>query len=218
MSIEFIEFGKIARLSRNCTITEKIDGTNACVCIVPYNGESIMEKAIDAFELNGVRMVMLAGSRTRWITPQDDNYGFAKWAFIHAGELRALGEGRHFGEWWGQGVQRNYGMKEKRFSLFNTSRWSLYGHVEMEPQGGDPRITPKLKAQLPQCCSLVPVLYSGIFTSTAVDDALWVLKECGSAAAPGFMKPEGVVVYQQAGRVYFKKTIEKDDEPKGKTL
>ena len=88
-------------------------------------------------------------------------------------------------------------MKEKRFSLFNTARWT----VANPP---------------PACCGVVPLLYSGIFTSTAVDDALWALKEHGSAASPGFMRPEGVVVYQTAGRVYFKKTIERDDEPKGK--
>jgi hypothetical protein len=37
----------------------------------------------------------------------------------------------------------------------------------------------------------------------------------GSKAAPGFMKPEGIVVFHVAGNVGFKKTIEKDEEPKG---
>ena len=175
---EFQKFQKIARLSRNCSITEKIDGTNACV-FIGEDGE------------------FLTGSRTRWITPEADNYGFAKWALAHKDELMALGPGRHFGEWWGSGCQRGYGFTngEKRFSLFNTSRWN--------------DLTPP-----PACCHVVPVLYTGIFTSTDVDACLDILRTQGSRAAPGFMKPEGVVIYHTAGRYYFKKTLEKDDVPK----
>jgi len=175
---EFEPFAKIARLSRNCVITEKIDGTNACV-FIGEDGE------------------FLTGSRTRWITPQDDNFGFAKWAYERKDELLTLGPGRHFGEWWGAGIQRRYGLTEKRFSLFNTSRW-----YETAP---------------PSCCYVVPVLYDGIFHSDAVKDALLQLEVNGSMAAPGFMQPEGVVIYQTAGRVYFKKTLSKDEEWKGKS-
>ena len=174
---EFKKFPKIARLSRNCTITEKIDGTNASIFISEDGAE------------------FLIGSRTRWITPETDNHGFARWATEHKAELLGLGAGHHFGEWWGLGIQRAYGQKEKRFSLFNTSRWN----AENPP---------------PACCSVVPVLFSGIFSSTAVDDALDTLRKGGSWAAPGFMQPEGVVIYQTAGRCYFKKTLLKDDEPK----
>jgi hypothetical protein len=194
MTIEFQEFGKIARLSRNCTITEKIDGTNGCIAIVTLEGHADTEQKC-IYQANG--LAMYCGSRSRWITPEDDNYGFAKWVKEHAEELAGLGEGRHFGEWWGQGIQRRYDQTEKRFSLFNTSRWN--------------QATPQ-----PSCCSVVPVLYSGVFTSTAVDESLDLLRMHGSIAAPGFMRPEGVVVYQSAGRCYFKKTLERDDEPKGK--
>jgi hypothetical protein len=38
----------------------------------------------------------------------------------------------------------------------------------------------------------------------------------GSRAAPGFMQPEGVVVFHIAGCVGFKKTVAKDDEPKSR--
>ena len=36
-----------------------------------------------------------------------------------------LGEGVHRGEWWGNGIQRGYGLQngDKRFSLFNVHRW-----------------------------------------------------------------------------------------------
>ncbi len=64
---------------------------------------------------------MFIGSRTRWITAQDDNHGFARWVEGNKQELLKLGAGRHFGEWWGSGIQRGYGLQkgEKRFSLFN---------------------------------------------------------------------------------------------------
>jgi hypothetical protein len=43
------------------------------------------------------------------------------------------------------------------------------------------------------------------------------LRIYGSMAAPDFMKPEGIVIYHQAAKQLFKKTIEKDDKPKGQT-
>lgn len=176
--MEFVEFNKIARLSRNCVVTEKIDGTNASI-VITEEGD------------------FLVGSRTRWITPEDDNYGFARWAQANKEELLKLGPGQHFGEWWGLGIQRNYGVKEKRFSLFNTARWS------------DDSIRPA-------CCGIVPVLYSGTFDTVLISITLQELKEKGSVAAPGFMKPEGVVIWHEAARILFKKTIEKDEVPKGK--
>lgn len=41
------------------------------------------------------------------------------------------------------------------------------------------------------------------------------LKREGSVAAPGFMKPEGIVIFHTAGQWMLKKTIEQDDVPKG---
>jgi hypothetical protein len=106
-----------------------------------------------------------------------------------------LGPGSHFGEWWGLGIQRRYGIPEKRFSLFNVSRWT-----ETPP---------------PPCCHLVPVLYTGDFDTVAIDGCLERLRTEGSVAAPGFMQPEGVVVYHVATRTLFKRTLEKDEQPKG---
>ena len=174
--MDFRPFAKIARLSREMVITEKIDGTNGIIAI--EDG------------------VMWVGSRTRWISPQDDNMGFARWAFANRDELLGLGDGFHYGEWWGLGIQRTYGLKEKRFSLFNTSRWS------------DPSIRPV-------CCDVVPVLFTGLFSTMAIDMALGDLRENGSVAAPGFMRPEGVVVFHTASGFMFKKTIEKDEFHKG---
>lgn len=194
MSEEFREFPKMARLSRKIIITEKIDGTNGCI-FIGEDGE------------------FLIGSRTRWITPEQDNHGFAKWAYDNREDLMRLGPGRHFGEWWGQGIQRGYGLTEKRFSLFNTIRWCKPGESPKQVETQDPRIV-KFQEVLPDCCGLVPVLYEGQFLTDEVEEALRQLREDGSVAAPGFMKPEGVVVFHTAGNVGFKKTLEKDNVPK----
>jgi hypothetical protein len=191
---EFSEFPKMPRLSRECIVTEKIDGTNAQI-LITEDGQ------------------FLTGSRTRWIAPQDDNFGFSAWAHAHKEELMTLGAGRHFGEWWGAGIQRKYGMTEKRFSLFNVSRWCLHGAEPQRIPSADPRIV-KTQDVLPACVGLVPVLYRGLFTTDAVENALEWLRANGSVAAPGFMKPEGVVCFHVAGGFGFKKTIEKDEAPK----
>ena len=197
--IEFVSFPKMPRLFRECVITEKIDGTNACICITD-DGQ------------------FLTGSRTRWVTPQDDNFGFARWAEDHRDELIKLGPGTHFGEWWGSGIQRGYGLTkgEKRWSLFNVARWCLASDEPQRIPTADPRIE-KYQERLPECCNLVPVLYSGIFDTSQVVKAIEDLKAHGSRASLGFMRPEGVVTYHVAGNFGFKTTIEKDNEHKSIT-
>jgi hypothetical protein len=186
MSTDFVGFPKIARYSREVLVTEKIDGTNACIYIGP-DGE------------------FLVGSRTRWITPEIDNHGFARWAFEHRDELLALGPGRHFGEWWGSGIQRGYGLPngDKRFSLFNVRRWVMPG---AEPGVG--------QGVLPPCVGLVPVIWSGIMDHFIAETMMNALAVHGSYAAPGYTNPEGIVIFHIAGNVGFKKTFEKDQ---GKT-
>lgn len=175
---EYAPFPKIPRLRRQIVITEKIDGTNALIHVTEAGQ-------------------VIAGSRTRWITPDADNFGFARWVADHTDELLGLGPGSHYGEWWGSGIQRKYGLSEKRFSLFNTGRWN----TETPP---------------PVCCSVVPVLALGAFSDELVGDTLSDLRHNGSKAAPGFPKPEGICVYHTAIGSYFKVTIEGDAEPKGK--
>jgi hypothetical protein len=184
--MEFKEFKKIPRLSRECVVTEKIDGTNGVI--------AIEENAI-----------VWAGSKTRWLWNSkdgmlcDDNYGFASWVKTNIEDLKMLGIGYHYGEWWGGGIQRGYGLLkgEKRFSLFNVHRWS------------DSLVRPK-------CCDIVPVIYEGLFDTYMINGILHTMEEKGSLVVPGFMKPEGVVIFHKAGNLLFKKTIEKDDKPKEK--
>lgn len=174
----FVGWPKIARLFRDCIITEKIDGTNAAVGILD-DGR------------------IYAQSRKRIITPDSDNFGFAAWVAENAGTLLDdLGPGLHFGEWWGRGIQRGYDLTERRFSLFNTTRWA-----------GAEFYTPTLE--------VVPVLYEGRFNTNSVVSRIEELRSNGSVASPGFDNPEGVVVYHIAANQSFKVTIENDEAPKG---
>lgn len=171
--MEFVKFGKIARYSREAIVTEKIDGTNAQIFIDENGG-------------------FLTGSRNRWITPENDNFGFSEWAHDNKEELLKLGPGRHYGEWWGSGIQRGYGLQdgEKRFSLFNVSRWGT---------------------DRPTCCDVVPVIWRGYFDELDIDLIMSSFEYTGSFAAPGFMKPEGIIIYHTAGNLFFKKTFDNDD-------
>lgn len=202
----FEEFPKIARLSRASVITEKLDGTNAQVFVLQTDVPSEEDFSHVPWIAEVANLKIAAGSRNKYITPKDDNYSFAKWVEKHVTELLQLGPGRYYGEWWGSGIQRGYGLVggEKRFSLFNTARWA------------DVRDDAKFPQPRPLCCGVVPVLYTGIFSTEAVENAVQFLRERGSVAAPGFTRPEGVVIWHEAARVLFKKTIEKDEEPKGK--
>lgn len=196
--MEFTEFPKIARWKRDVVVTEKIDGTNAQI-LIRDGKDSTVQHSLEVARVNalGMDLEIFAGSRNRFVTPgkDSDNQGFAAWVANNAVELAKLGVGTHFGEWWGHGIQRGYGLHEKRFSLFNVGRW--VGNVA-----------------LPECCFLVPVLCC--CPVDGISGALADLKESGSVAAPGFMRPEGIVIYHAASRTLFKQTIERDEEWKGK--
>jgi len=189
--LTFEPFEKLGRMNRGCTITEKIDGTNAQVC----------------FDEEGN---MLVGSRKREIFPEGhmgrqgcDNAGFAQWAYANREALfEFLGQGRHFGEWCGGKIQRGYGVEAKSFLLFNVNRFG----------DGRQEIPEELKEAGLGC---VPVLYQGEFTSDAVSNTMNDLKKTGSSFIKGYMNPEGVVVYHQAIKKMFKVTYDYDKTGKG---
>lgn len=168
MTVEFQKWPSILR-ERNLFVVaeEKIDGTNAAIHV--RDGEVV-----------GVQ------SRKRLITVEDDNFGFARWVAAHSGVLAdALGDGIHYGEWWGSGIQRGYGLTngDKRFSLFNSARWaSAREHFESLGVG----------------LSVVPQLHAGKAGEQGLegirDYAVTLLCANGSWAAPGFDRPEGVIL------------------------
>ena len=169
--MNFKGFGKIPRDNPfNVTITEKIDGTNACILID------------DDGKLEAVQ------SRKRFITPEDDNFGFARWVHEHKEELEGLGSGYHYGEWAGPGIQKNHhNLKKKTFLLFNTY----------------------LKDSKPDCCETVPVLFEGVMTSGTV---LCLFEDLLNNPDPDYT-PEGVVVYYHTFKCRSKHTIR---SPNGK--
>lgn len=191
----FREWPKIARWNREVIITEKIDGTNACV-IVTEDGR------------------VAAQSRSKVITSETDNHGFARWVDEWTVTLAShLGPGYHFGEWYGSGIQKRagYGLTNgvKKFALFNVARWApvleddptLYETVGLDT---------------------VPVLWEGKATKleSGVQWSMDALRSEGSfvASAKGNpdVKPEGIVIFHVAANTAFKMTLEKDDEWKGK--
>lgn len=174
----FIPFPKIPRLNREIVITEKIDGTNASVLVDTANN------------------TLLAGSRTRWVTPSADNFGWAKYVQDNRDMFMALGDGLHRGEWWGQGIQRGYGLDHRRFSLFNTSVW----------RNGE---------NVPEGLFVVPVLGVTQMNTEYIRLVVESLADGGSWAVPGFKTPEGVVVYHTAANSYYKITCKDDASWKG---
>ena len=212
---EFKAFPKIPRLNRDIIITEKIDGTNAAIRIeLP----EALDKPLSAGA--GVKVgdfIVRAQSRTRFIQPLNDNAGFAKWVWENAAELTALlGEGIHFGEWWGAGVQRRYAQATKRFSLFNVSRWGFLNEPEYVATQGR-----KVVGGGP--VDAVQTLYRGPWFQDepttgrqwAPEAALDLLRTNGSVAAPGFTDSEGIMVFHEAGGYLFKATVKDDEKPKG---
>ena len=229
---EFMEFRKIPRLNRDVVISEKIDGTNAQVLIRAF-GDGETTTAQPVATVNEHRL--WAGSRNRWVTPDKDHYGFARWVADNAAELVSLfGPGRVFGEWWGAGVQRKYGLTAKRFSLFNVGNYgevtehrdtrcfTAAGHqvdragvVRCACRTARPALNATVGGVL---IEPVPVLYRGPWFQErqwAPDAALDKLRREGSVAAPGFMQPEGIVVFHEASGQLFKATLSGDEKPKG---
>lgn len=209
---EFVPWPKTPRLLRDMVITEKIDGTNGAVVVEELPLDQCVDDipahaalALGEMEVPGYsvrKYLVSAQSRTRIVTPSDDNHGFATWVWSNAtGLANTLGPGRHFGEWWGSGINRKYGLThgEKRFSLFNVRRYGTAG-MGISYDEDHPAV-PGLRT--------VPVLYLGAFDLDTVEREAETLWCRGSAAQPGFDPPEGVVVYHEAARQVFKATFDK---------
>jgi hypothetical protein len=215
MTGEFQSFAKIPRLIRECICTEKLDGSNSQVLIEPSykpREDAIMsvKAEVTIYSIHPDEPLerstschtlyhnVYAGSRSKWLKPnkQQDNHGFAQWVYDHVTELvRIFGLGRVYGEWWGQGINRGYGLTEKRFSIFNPDF-----EFKTDPKG---------------LVSKVPVLYRGLFDTTKIEEILNTLREKGSVAVPNYMKPEGLVCYHLAGGHLYKRTCENDAQWKG---
>lgn len=170
---DFKSFPKIEPIVKlHMTITQKIHGSN---------GQILIQRRYE-YNVPGVEnpLTIKAGSRHRWLTPDDDNHGFCKWVYANQEALISiLGEGRHYGEWCGKGINAGEGLDRKHFILFD---WWKY---DWKDDVGIPN-TLGLKP--------VPVLYKGKFSYEAIEETMFALKMSGSKLVPGYMKPEGIVI------------------------
>lgn len=157
-------------------VTEKIDGTNACLFFYP-NGE------------------MFVQSRNRIITPDQDNAGFAKWAYRNQKDLFYIfGPGRHYGEWWGHKIGRTYDMTYNVFSVFNNGRF-----YKTEANSNDSMSTRAHEMGLGEEISAVPHIFTGMYGSPEMDGAIDAFSGGMSLAALEYgieyPNPEGVCFY-----------------------
>lgn len=184
---EFRKYPSIPRYRKDIQVTEKIDGSNAAI-VIGDDGATVR-----------------AQSRNRFVTPDDDNHGFARWVYENREELvEVLPDGYHYGEWWGSGINRGYGLKggEKHFTLFNPARY-------------EELVLP------PELLTTVPVLYEGPAQTRddegnsidMTDVVMEHLKRNGSFLfhAQCFPDPEGVVIFHTASRQLYKVTYNFDE-------
>lgn len=204
--MEFKAFSEIKNISKaEMSITQKIHGTNAHILIEEVKTPVGQSSTLDTLEevqalypgkkielapfsddtntVLEVKTEVRAASRTRFIYPGDDNYGFAQYVESNKAEIiEKLGFGRHDGEWAGPGINSGEGLSQKTFVLFN--------YWEYPPE-----------RPLPPQMVVVPLLYKGKLDTNKVEEVMADLKTNGSKLAPGFMRPEGVVITVMGGRL-----------------
>jgi hypothetical protein len=176
---EFKKWSSTPRWHNGLTITEKIDGTNACIVI--YNGE------------------VKAQSRKRIITPDDDNFGFARWVYDNAGALMdTLGYGYHYGEWFGEGIQKNpLGIEGKRFALFHATKYTASNGYDLEQVDN---------------LETVPLLHHGQATIWTIPDVVGSLARGSKVVGADVdAEAEGIIVWHKETRVKYKILLTNDD-------
>lgn len=182
---DFFKYPKIPRYENQLfTISEKIDGSNGLVHIDKDTGH------------------ISAGCRTRWLVNDGskswDNQGFGQWVLDHSSELKALGSGYHYGEWYGKSINRNYGLPSQKFMLFHSER---YEDIE-----------------LPLCVELETIIHSDIMPDDLDMYKTYyskVMVANGSYHVPDFKQPEGLVIRNQLTNGLMKVIIpEFEDKPK----
>ena len=117
------------------------------------------------------------------ITGQDGSY-LAEYLLSKGHEVRKLGSGYHYGEWWGHKIQRGYGLKHRVFSLFQT----------------------RCK-ELPQCVNTVPCLGQTNFSDLKnTIQNLWLEKMswCAKEQGVDYESCEGFIVLSALTGIRYK--------------
>lgn len=196
---EFHSYPKIPRYENETfTLSEKIDGSNG---VININDDG----------------KIIAGSRTQWLIGQDskgrniDNHGFRQWVADHHDDLLKLGVGTHYGEWYGNKINRKYGLDHNRFMLFNRTRYESNISKQMAIQSICPG-TPSTRDELfPSCCELETVLMDNVCFNALPDLVREFCKSFitnGSRHVPGFKNPEGLIVRSNLRGTLYKVIID----------
>lgn len=209
---QFKSWGSTPRFHKGLHITEKINGTNAGVSVQGVSKDESPEFVKDGIVVAGVDCdwIVRAQSRKRIITPGDDNFGFAAWVWDNAeGLANLLGFGYHYGEWYGEGIQKNpLAVKGRWWALFNTWHW------------GRPENLNRLRMVDIPGLTTVPVLHDeqrdGPADFSTIPKILNDLTNWGSLAdgsAPEG-EPEGIIVWQRETQQRYKILLREDDKHK----
>jgi len=161
---------------------------------------SLHQGAVAVIETEDDTFAIYAGSRNRWLSLEKDNFGFARYVHDNAEQLVNLGIGRHYGEWYGSGIQRTYGLSggDKRFALFNVLRDYDF-------------------ANLPPNVEKVHAFVTNEYLESPYHMAEEWMEDMsvnGSRQVPGFESPEGLVLFHRKSGTTFKKTFDYDDKGK----
>lgn len=199
----FKKYPKTPRLSSEVVITEKIDGTSSAVGI--YRQDEVDVDSITplttVITIDGEIYTVWAQSRNRCLTLEHDNFGFAAWVEENSAQLaETLGRGLHYGEWFGKGIQRGYGLDDRHFWLFDGYRYAKM------------LATAYTRGHMPEELDVVPLLGQGEFSSERVDAVLAQLVVEGSQVGPGAGDAEGVIVRFKNGSVFKAYTHEASEK------
>lgn len=177
--MEFKKFPKIQNYKKlHVLVTLKVNGTNSAIII--YKDEKTGE------------LDLKTQSRTRFITPEDDNYGFANFVYKNKEAfINSLGEGTHFGEWYGAGINSGEGLDHKELALFDVFRYK--------------------DVVLPEFVKTVPILYHGEYSKEVIEKVAEDLKTNGSKLVEGFMRPEGMVIQFLGSNLRFKYVFDAEE-------
>lgn len=223
---QFKSWGSTPRFHKGLHITEKIDGTNAGVSVqgFSYGHHVINEIPSDAIlvvdDEKNVEYLVRAQSRKRIITPQNDNFGFAKWVWENAdGLANLLGYGYHYGEWYGEGIQKNpLAVAGRRWALFNTWHWANKGNVERFGAANIPGLTfvPVLHNEQtdgPADYKTIPRILEDLWENGSYADGYMTLREANKMDFH-VEGPEGIIVWQRETRQRYKILLHEDDKHK----
>ena len=186
------KYPKTHRLENiNCIISEKVDGTNGLI-------HGIYDSKTESFKVK-------FGSRTRYLNPEvkdGDNFGFASFYLPYKKLFKKLFNSlreehsdlcdiKIYGEWFGKGIQRGYGLENKYFMPFNKY------YAAFLQQGSIPNI-------------IEPYIFCECkYNIQESLDAMSLLRANGSYLIPGYDNPEGIIINFRDLDIRFKETINK---------